>query len=104
MTTNTIEVIISGREYTLRTEDDPSYVRDLARMVDERLENLASASKTVDSGRLAVLAALNLADEYCRLKKEYTSRIQELEQEQARLLGLVDAALSEEELPSLPDL
>ncbi len=104
MTGSTVEVVIRGREYTLRAENDPDYVRDLARMVDERLANLELSSKTVDSGRLAVLAALNLADEYCRLKKEYTSRIQEMEQEQQRLLDLVDAAMSDEEISSLPDL
>lgn len=91
-----LEVTIHGRHYTLRTDDDPEYVRGLAEMVDKRLKAAERGTKTVDSGRLAVLAALNLADEYCRLETELRARIQEMEQEQARLLDMLNGVLTED--------
>jgi len=90
-----VEVIIRGRTYLLKASDDPEYVRELARMLDERMAAVESGTKTVDTQRIAVLAALNLADDYCRLKEEYQTRVQELEQERARLLTLVEGALQE---------
>ena len=100
---NSVEVTIYGRTYQLRAEEDADYVVALARLVDERMAMAEAGSKTVDSSRLAVLTALNFADEYCRLKKEYEGRIKELEQERERLLALIDDALNEKEHISLPD-
>ena len=98
-----VDVVIRGRDYQLRSDEDPQYVRDLAAMVDARMAAAEAGSKTVDSIRIAVLAALNLADEYCRLEKEYTGRLRALEQERERLEALIDATLEHAEHSSLPD-
>ena len=98
-----VDVMIHGRAYQLRARDDPDYVRSLADMVDARMEAAESSTKTVDSIRLAVLAALNLADECCKIKAEYEGRIDQLERERERLEALVDSALDDHEGSSLPD-
>ncbi len=90
-----VDVVIRGRSYLLKASDNSDYVRELARMLDERMAAVESGTKTVDTQRIAVLAALNLADDYCRLKEEYQARIEELEQERDRLLTLVEGALQE---------
>ena len=89
--------------YQLRSTDDPKYVQSLAAMIHERMTQVEKATQTVDSVRVAVLAALNLADEYCKLQAEYEKRIEDLLQEKEKLLKLVETALEEEPEHPLPD-
>jgi len=89
-----IKVEIYGRVYSLRSNDDEAYVQSLAGMIHDKMVSVEKVTQTVDTTRIAILAALNLADDYCKLRKEYDRRVAELETEQARLLELVEGALS----------
>jgi cell division protein ZapA len=60
---SSIEVEIFDQAYKLRG-NDPGYIRKLAEYVDGKMRAVAELTSTVDSARLAVLAALNIADEY----------------------------------------
>jgi cell division protein ZapA len=68
---DSVTVTIFGRDYTLRAEGDESYLVDLARVVDGRMQEAATASGETSPLKIAVLAALNLADE---LKRERERR------------------------------
>lgn len=70
MTDNSISVDIYDQTYNLRGQDT-EYIRRLAEMVDTKMRAVASHGKTVDSLRVAVLAALNLADELATLEQKY---------------------------------
>ena len=59
----TLEVEIFGTTYTLRGGADPSAVRALALDLDSRMRDLADAAPAADPLKVAVLAALRLADE-----------------------------------------
>ena len=59
-----VTVTIMGRNYTLRAEEDPQYVRMLAAYVDDKLQEIAKVSPRMSTTRLAILAAINIADEY----------------------------------------
>ena len=65
-----IRVEIYGQVYRLRGELDPAYVEQLARTVEAKMQALAQESDSVDTRRLAVLAALNLADELHQLREK----------------------------------
>lgn len=65
-----IRVEIYGQVYTLRTDLDPGYIQELARLVDARMRALAEQSDTVDTRRLAVLAAVTLGDELKQLQQK----------------------------------
>lgn len=58
-----IQVEIAGRTYTLRGNRDPGAVRELAGFVDERMREISNRTNTADTTRVAILAALNIADE-----------------------------------------
>ena len=58
-----IQVEIFGQSYNLRGEGDSSYLQELAGFVDRRMREVADATGTVDSLKVAILAALNIADE-----------------------------------------
>ena len=63
-----IPVEIHGQRYPIRSGLDPEYVARLATYVDEKMRTAADATSTGDTLRLAVLAALNIADEYFRCR------------------------------------
>lgn len=66
-----IRVDIYDRVYHLRSAADDKYTRQLAKAVDTTMRAIAEKTQTVDSLRLAVLAALHFADQYERLKESY---------------------------------
>jgi len=65
-----VQVEIFGQTYSVKAGGDSSYVQKLAAFVDEEMKDVSRASGAVDSVRIAVLAALNLADECFRLRKD----------------------------------
>ena len=64
------EVEIFGQTYNVRGEGDPNYLTELARFVDTRMREVAAQVATVDPMKIAILAALNIADEFSRFRKE----------------------------------
>ncbi len=58
-----VQVEIAGRTYTLRGDRDPRAVKELAAFVDQRMSEIAEQTQTVDTTRVAILAALNIAAE-----------------------------------------
>ncbi len=63
-----VRVEIFDQAYNLRGSD-PDYILKLAEYVDSKMRAVAEATNTIDTVRLAVLAALNIADEYHILRK-----------------------------------
>jgi cell division protein ZapA len=63
-------VEIFGQTYNVRGDGDPDYLVELARFVDSRMREVAAQVATVDPLKIAVLAALNIADEFTRLKHQ----------------------------------
>jgi len=94
-----VTVSIYDQTYHLRG-DDAAYIQKLADMVDDKMRLVASHGKTVDSLRVAVLAALNIADELATLERKYnalTGSVQKTVRDRAHTLsGLLDAVLEDE--------
>src|SRR5918911_1975200 len=68
-----ISVEIFGQTYNVRGEGDPDYLTELARFVDSRMREVAAQVATVDPVKIAILAALNIADEFSRYRRERES-------------------------------
>jgi cell division protein ZapA len=68
---DSVIVNIFNQPYSLRSNHPESgeYVRQLARLVDDRMQQIASQMTSHDVAKIAVLAALNFADELSRLKE-----------------------------------
>ena len=64
MSRTTVEIF--GRRFELRATEPGERVEELARFVDQRMRQLAEVSPHVDTAKLAVLTALNIADELFR--------------------------------------
>jgi cell division protein ZapA len=88
-----ISVEINGQRYPIRSTLDKEYVARLASYVDEKMRAAADASPTSDGLRLAVLAALNVADELFRCRDGAVARNGELAERAGELERLVDRVL-----------
>jgi cell division protein ZapA (FtsZ GTPase activity inhibitor) len=58
-----VQVEIYGQSYNLRGEGESGYIQDLASYVDRKMREVSEVTATVDSLKVAILAALNIADE-----------------------------------------
>jgi cell division protein ZapA len=81
------EVEIFGQTYNVRGEGDPNYLAELARFVDSRMREVASQVATVDPMKIAILAALNIADEFSRYRKVRDEKTEELAQRLSRAIS-----------------
>jgi len=88
-----IPVEIHGQRYPIRSGLDPDYVARLAHYVDEKIRAAAETTPTGDSLRLAVLAALNIADELFRCRDSNRARSGELAERAGELERLLDRVL-----------
>lgn len=89
-----VKVEIYDQVYNLRGVD-AEYVTRLAEFVDKKMRNVAEQTSTVDSLRLAILAALNIADEYHILRKKYELLAGEYLQRADALSGALDEVLED---------
>ena len=89
-----VNVEIYGEEYGLRGDDDRQYIQSLAAHVDKKMKEIAEGTPTVDSLKLAILAALNIADEYFQMKLE-TEKVSDLVSERADAIAtMLDKSLA----------
>ena len=89
-----VRVEIFDQAYNLRGTD-PDYILKLAEYVDAKMRAVAEATNTIDTVRLAVLAALNIADEYHLLKRKQDGGVVEYEKRAHRLADALDKVLEE---------
>jgi cell division protein ZapA len=87
-------VEIFGQTYNVRGEGDPDYLTELARFVDSRMREVAAEVATVDTAKIAILAALNIADEFSRYRKEraeaagtWIEKTEEISNRLSRIIG-----------------
>jgi cell division protein ZapA len=93
-TNGSVRVEIFDQGYNLRGTD-PDYILKLAEYVDSKMRAVAEQTHTVDSARLAVLAALNIADEYHLLKRQADGGTSDSSKRARQLLNALDEVLAE---------
>jgi cell division protein ZapA len=88
-----IPITIQGQQYPIRTSLDAEYVVRLAAFVDDRMRAASESTPSGDSVRLAVLAALNIADELFRCRDATDQRNGQLAERTGELERLLDRVL-----------
>ena len=91
---DSITVEIFGQTYSVRGEGDPDYLAELARFVDTRMREVAAQVATVDPAKIAILAALNIADEFSRFRRQrqdaagiWLERTEEISERLSEVIG-----------------
>ena len=90
-----VTVEIAGQRYPIRSGLDPAYVTELAAYVDKKMRAASDTAQGSDLLGLAVLVALNIADEYFRARQHQSSASGELNERALRLERLVDDVLKQ---------
>lgn len=89
-----VSVEIQGQRYPVRSDLDAAYVAELATYVDSKMRLASRESSVADSMRIAVIAALNIADELFRAREESTGGQDALLDRAAQLERILDAVLA----------
>ncbi len=93
---DTTEVRIFGAAYNVRGSDGSGHVQALADLVDGKMREIASRVRTQDTARIAILAALNLADELYQLQRRQEGERGEVRERLDELVKELDEVLVED--------
>jgi cell division protein ZapA len=94
MTTRVVTVEIHGQRYAVRSDLDQAYIAELASYLDQKMRLAADELASADSLRVAIIAALNLADELFRARADGVGVEGRVLEKAAEIERLVDAVLS----------
>lgn len=90
----TVKVEIYNQTYNIRSRDgDTEHIRRLAAFVDSRMREIAAGTLTVDSLKVAILAALNIADELYQMRSRRDQLDEEVGERSAQCAELLDTLL-----------
>ena len=88
-----VRVEICDQTYSLRSHGGAEHVRRIARIVDERMRRISSRLTVHDVARIAVLTALNIADEFFRARDAQQDEAESITTRAEALERMVDQAL-----------
>jgi cell division protein ZapA len=89
------EVKIFGQAYRLRSDGSGERLRELAAIVDGKMREVADTTGTADTLKVAIMAALNIADDYLQARHGIDPEIgREDEARLRRMVSLLDEALA----------
>src|SRR3989442_15646526 len=89
----TVRVEIYNQTYNIRSDGDSEYISQLAEFVDNRMREISSGTLTVDSLKVAILAALHIADELHRLKRLHEQADSQLASRSSECAEMLDRLL-----------
>jgi len=87
---NKLNVEIGGQSLTVASDDEEGYVRELAHFVDAKMHEVAERGKAAGTLPVAILAALNIADELYKLRREHEQWCQQVDELSRRMLATLD--------------
>jgi len=91
-----VRVEIMGREYNIRSDEGEERVKKIAEYVDEKLRKIAEISKTTSTLNAAILAAMDIANEYFEALEGRThlrQRMEEIETQSGRLIERINSKI-----------
>ena len=92
-----IRVEIYNQTYNIRSDGDNDYILRLAEYVDSKMREISSGTLTVDSLKVAILAALHIADEFHQLKNQQEQSDAQLASRSAECAEMLDRVLKHRE-------
>ncbi|MGI6469201.1 MAG: cell division protein ZapA [Syntrophomonadaceae bacterium] len=84
---NKVTVAIFNEDYVVKGEEEPEYIQMLASYVDRRMRMIFQRNPNLSSTKVAVLTALNLADELNKLQEDYDELVRSMEEERKNRMG-----------------
>lgn len=79
-----VRVEICGENYYIKGSASEEYIKELAKYVDQKMKLLLKLNPRLSRINLAVLTALNIADEYFKLRAEYEEFLELFDEEKSK--------------------
>jgi cell division protein ZapA len=95
---HTVRVHIFGTEYPIQAEADPAYIQKIAEYVDSRMREITGGAHS--TAGVAILTALNIADELYREREEKEKALSQLNDQIDALVRRLDQALEQNSRPA----
>lgn len=93
MAENSIRVEIYNQTYNIRSDGENEYIMRLAEYVDGKMREISSGTMTVDSLKVAILAALHIADEFHQMKGQFEQADAQLAARSAECAEMLDRVI-----------
>ncbi len=100
----TVDIKVFGQTYTVKTDAEEGHIQEVARYVNEKMEEVLKKTRSVSTLNVAILTALNLADDLLREKEKRNALLQEVETKSKELVEKIEIKLSGKELEKSSDI
>lgn len=91
----TFEVTLLNQKFNLKTDNDPKYVQRVSDYVNKKIFEVQEKTKSVSSLNVALLAALNIADDFFKIKESNKELKQEAGKKVKEIVNFIDHCLEE---------
>jgi cell division protein ZapA len=88
-----VEIKVFGQTYTVKTEAEEDHIQEVARYVNEKMDEVLKKTRSVSTMNVAILTALNIADDLLREKERRIALLQEIETKSKELAEKIDVNL-----------
>ena len=93
-----VEIKVFGQTYTVKTDAEEDYIQEVAKYVNEKMDEILKKTKSVSTLNVAILTALNIADDLLKEKKKRIALLQEIEVKSKNLVEKIDIKMGGMEL------
>lgn len=90
-----VEIKVFGQTYTVKTDAEEDYIQEVAKYVNEKIEEVLRKTKSVSTLNVAILTALNIADDLLREKEKRTALLREVEAKSKDLVEKIDIKIGD---------
>ncbi len=85
-----VEIKVFGQTYTVKTDAEEDYIQAVAKYVNEKMDEVLKKTKSVSTLNVAILTALNIADDLLKEKEKRIALLQEVEAKSKDLVEKID--------------
>jgi cell division protein ZapA len=97
-----VEIKVLGQTYTVKTDSDENHIQEVARYVNEKIEEILRKTKSVSSLNVAILTALNIADDLLKEKEKRLALLKEVGMKSKDMVEKIDLSLAGKEAGKTP--
>jgi cell division protein ZapA len=96
-----VEIKVFGQTYTVKTDAEEDYIQKVARYVNEKMDEVLKKTKSVSTLNVAILTALNIADDLLKEREKKEAFLREVETKSKDLAEKIDIKVSGKELEKI---
>lgn len=97
-----VEIKVLGQTYTVKTDSDENRIHEVARYVNEKIEEILQKTKSVSSLNVAILTALNIADDLLKEKEKRLALLKEVGMKSKDMVEKINLSLAGKEAGKTP--